>query len=90
MKITAFLLIFFVFEQGVISMFKHIDMSQGISEASDHNLRFSFDSSSKDSSIQKCGVASDCKQCEMNGFYQRCHETLCYCCNDERRCWCQK
>jgi hypothetical protein len=69
---------------------KHIEMSQGINEKLEHNLRFSFDTAEKTLEIQKCGVSSDCKPCQMNNFYSKCHETICYCCNDERKCWCQK
>lgn len=38
----------------------------------------------------KCKMDSDCKDCDISFFTKRCHEDTCYCCNNEKKCWCQK
>lgn len=38
----------------------------------------------------KCDDNSHCNECQMNGFSPRCHDSVCYCCNSDKKCWCQK
>lgn len=37
-----------------------------------------------------CNLDKDCKDCQMSGFRVKCHENICYCCDSDRKCYCQK